>query len=54
MKSTLSAINATVEILVWTDFSFYQSFQKLQTNDNNVEEAILRYVATLLNAVSIK
>ena len=45
-------INATVEILVWTDFSLYKSFQKLEPDSREIDRDILRYIATLVNAVS--
>ncbi|KAK3587984.1 hypothetical protein CHS0354_014502 [Potamilus streckersoni] len=47
-----NSINATVEILVWTDYSFYKYFTALEPSNAHVDYDILRYVATLVNAVS--
>ena len=51
-KPKTATINATVEILVWTDFSFFKSFQRLHDDGRETDREILRYIATLVNAVS--
>ncbi|KAL3832609.1 hypothetical protein ACJMK2_024239 [Sinanodonta woodiana] len=49
-----NSINATVEILVWTDYSFYKYFTALEPDNAHVDSDILRYVATLVNAADVR
>ena len=51
-KPKNGTINATVEILVWTDFTFFKSYQRLHDDGREIDREILRYIATLVNAVS--
>ncbi|XP_046366277.2 A disintegrin and metalloproteinase with thrombospondin motifs 18-like [Haliotis rufescens] len=44
------SVKGTVEVLVWTDFSMYQSFLKQVGSQGNVDMEITWYVAVVVNA----
>ncbi|XP_067658031.1 A disintegrin and metalloproteinase with thrombospondin motifs like [Haliotis asinina] len=48
--SPTGSVSGTVEVLVWTDFSMYQSFLKQVGSYGNIDMEITWYVAVVLNA----